>query len=325
MKIRITKASDSTYWYADKIGEEFTVIPNFNSPKSYTVNRNEGCGSGGVLVGDCEIVNEEDGGMKTVKRKANVGERILITDKMKGETRYENGAKGDVTKSNSAGIFADINSNTCGIFHEEYEVIIEEADGMGVVEKMQAEINELKSKVAALEGAKVSGKLVPMHKGEIVLSRKDYGKYIRKSPQQIRDEIVAKAKADVADLLKGYYAEFIVNKEKRTIVALHRYPTGPKAIEGRGIAKADPSDCFNVHLGKAIALRRALGLEVPAEYYNAPAPTEVRVGDVIELLTGDVRTISHIDRSHMRYTTGKCNSLDLVTDGRAKIIDDSRE
>ena len=58
MMIRITKASEPTYWYADMLGEEFTVIPEYNSPKSYTVNRNENGGSGGVLVGDCEIVNE---------------------------------------------------------------------------------------------------------------------------------------------------------------------------------------------------------------------------------------------------------------------------
>jgi hypothetical protein len=42
------------------LGEEFTVIPEYNSPKSYTVNRNENRGTGGVLFGDCEIVNEEE-------------------------------------------------------------------------------------------------------------------------------------------------------------------------------------------------------------------------------------------------------------------------
>jgi len=34
-------------------------------------------------------------------------------------------------------------------------------------------------------------------------------------------------------------------------------------------------------IGRAIALRRALGLEVPTEYLNAPNPTEVCVGDVV--------------------------------------------
>ncbi|MFP3830651.1 hypothetical protein, partial [Pseudomonas sp. SIMBA_021] len=48
-----------------------------------------------------------------------------------------------------------------------------------------------------------------------------------------------------------------------------------------GRAKAAPDDCFNVHIGKAIALRRALGLAVPDEYLNAPQPTEVRVGDIV--------------------------------------------
>jgi hypothetical protein len=99
-----------------------------------------------------------------------------------------------------------------------------------------------------------------------------------------RDEITEKAKRDVSlnttpgPFAKGYSVRFIVNREKRTIVALQYYN---EALKKRGIAKCNPSDCFNVHIGKAIALRRALGLEVPAEYLNAPQPTEVRVGDVI--------------------------------------------
>jgi hypothetical protein len=111
-----------------------------------------------------------------------------------------------------------------------------------------------------------------------------------KTDQQLRDEIVEKAKADIERLLSSQRAKssFVINKEKRTIVALvpdaFRYPI---KIRSRGIAKCDPSDCFNVHIGKAIALRRALGLEVPTEYFNAPQPTEVRVGDVITFAPTD--------------------------------------
>ncbi|MFP6000988.1 hypothetical protein J7W01_14585 [Bacillus subtilis] len=109
-----------------------------------------------------------------------------------------------------------------------------------------------------------------------------------KTAQARRDEIVEQAKADV-EKLSNYGAgvryetdvftkatcnvEFVANRDKRTVVALVKgVRTGN--VYAKGIAKAAPSDCFNVHIGKAIALRRALGLAVPDEYLNAPQPTE---------------------------------------------------
>src|SRR5690625_729280 len=117
------------------------------------------------------------------------------------------------------------------------------------------------------------------------------------SPQERRDEIVEQAKEDI-DVLKdqtgtvtgraGYEtssvlcdAEFVVNSEKRTVVCLLKGQIAG-SVYGRGIAKCAPDDCFNAHIGKAIALHRVLGLEVPAEYLNTPQPTEVRVGDVVD-------------------------------------------
>lgn len=114
--------------------------------------------------------------------------------------------------------------------------------------------------------------------------------------QADRDELIEKAKRDVAGLVDvdGFayqrnnfgpkmvvIEDFVINREKRTVVVLGFHARGNRKNRALGIAKCDPSDCFNVHIGKAIALRRALGLEVPAEYMNAPQPTEVRVGDVI--------------------------------------------
>ncbi|MCY9038874.1 hypothetical protein MOE77_18415 [Bacillus inaquosorum] len=110
-----------------------------------------------------------------------------------------------------------------------------------------------------------------------------------------RDEIVEQAKADV-EKLSNYgdgvryetdvftkatcNVEFVANRDRRIVVALLKgVRTGN--VYARGIAKAAPADCFNVHIGKAIALRRALGLAVPDEYLNAPQPTDVRVGDVV--------------------------------------------
>ncbi|WP_407567980.1 hypothetical protein OKW88_21160 [Bacillus subtilis] len=170
--------------------------------------------------------------------------------------------------------------------------------------------------------------------------------FITATPENLaqarRDEIVEQAKADIEVLkspgrmvngntsdykvdLFGANAEFIVNREKRTVVALLKGAYSGTVVLARGIAKAAPSDCFNVHIGKAIALRRALGLAVPDEYLNAPQPTEVRVGDVV-----------HYSRTFPRLTVSEgpddracCVSIRLVRqflgDGITTIIDDSRE
>lgn len=73
--------------------------------------------------------------------------------------------------------------------------------------------------------------------------------------------------------------EFVINEDKRTIVALMQSIESPK-IYARGIAKCDPNDVFNEHIGKAIALGRALGLDV-SEFEQAVQPTEFVSGQII--------------------------------------------
>ncbi|MCY8549323.1 hypothetical protein MOD25_05335 [Bacillus haynesii] len=130
-----------------------------------------------------------------------------------------------------------------------------------------------------------------------------------KTAQKRRDEIVEQAKADIENLkrrspngklsyIRGNLlcnVEFVINKKKRTIVALLK-SISFGAICGKGIAKAAPDDCFNEHIGKAIALHRALGLEVPDEYLNVPQPTEVRVGDILTFSQND----EMFDKIHYR-------------------------
>lgn len=168
---------------------------------------------------------------------------------------------------------------------------------------------------------------------------------VPKCGQQLRDEIVERAKRDIESLkIRGYYsigvsknpyrcrAEFIVNKQKRTVVVILKGHVS-KVVRAKGIAKCDPSDCFNVHIGKAIALRRALGFEVPTEYLKAPQPTEVRVGDIVKtyLDTGEYHRTFQVsgywagDKNRLTdcenfggYTSFEPNLGD-------KVIDDSRE
>ncbi|AZU61016.1 hypothetical protein [Neobacillus mesonae] len=161
-----------------------------------------------------------------------------------------------------------------------------------------------------------------------------------KSPQQIRDEIIEKAKSYTQHIKYGFnpsdgYFDFKyeINREKRTVVCLGYSRRHVGKVIRRGIAKCDPSDCFNIHIGKFIAAHRALGHKVPAEYLNAPAPTEVRVGDVIER-TGDfpssrgLRTVTAVEKSiHFRdrlfFRTREGSGTD--EHNFVRIVDDSRE
>src|SRR5690625_4624527 len=165
------------------------------------------------------------------------------------------------------------------------------------------------------------------------------GRWAKKSSQEERDRIVERAKADIDGLAHdkdiygnsylspnrfGCYAEFIVNRDKRTVVALLRGHFS-ETIHAKGIAKCAPNDCFNVHIGKAIALRRALGVEVPDEYLNAPQPTRVRKGDIVE---STIHGKDHVFKvevgSGEKPIAGKPHA-DAIYVKRAKIIDDSRE
>lgn len=96
-----------------------------------------------------------------------------------------------------------------------------------------------------------------------------------------------------------------------------------REVYARGIAKAVPDDCFNVHIGKAIALRRALGLAVPDEYLNAPQPTEVRVGDVVRS-TVDKSKKYEIAKGEKAWCDGMAGISSMVAK-YGRIVDDSRE
>lgn len=72
--------------------------------------------------------------------------------------------------------------------------------------------------------------------------------------------------------------KFIVNKEKRTVVCLL---VGHKSghVYAKGIAKCDPNDTFNEHLGKLIAFYRAVSEEVPEIFLTVPNPEDFKNGD----------------------------------------------
>ncbi|QAT67805.1 hypothetical protein EQZ20_06970 [Bacillus glycinifermentans] len=328
--VRIKKSSNPAYWYADRIGEVFEVEGMDATDYAVFI---EDIGSSLVLKKDAELIVTE-------KRPAKVGDKVLILDDF-NEPRYmlhdvvpviggvdEHGVA--VRKSGEWPIYLN---------NEQYEVIVnneaknEEADGM----KIDLDAMGYDELIAHGEAVLTAIQLRSYNEGykQGKFDAEMDTTYMRpqeKGAQVRRDEIVEQAKADIAKLapngvIKRPFgecdAEFIVNRNKRTVVVL---------IKGRyygrvyvkGIAKAAPDDCFNVHIGKAIALHRALGIEVPDEYLNAPQPTEVRVGDVVAY-RGVYKTIDYATVVADGEPTGDGRvALTSIAVKRAKIIDDSR-
>lgn len=162
-------------------------------------------------------------------------------------------------------------------------------------------------------------------------------------PKPARDSVIKRAISDVEDLLsRDYYSvgvgktvrahvgasvdfvigagsdrvDFFINADKKTVVAklFINSPGFSKTVTRQsyatqGRAKCAPGDVFNEHIGKAIALRRALGLEVPVEYFTVEARDrdDLAVGDVVR---GDIDKkhydiLKFIGRPALEAYTGK--------------------
>lgn len=118
-------------------------------------------------------------------------------------------------------------------------------------------------------------------------------------------------------------AEFHINAERRTVTVLMKGAI-PKRLYGKAIAKCAPGDVFNADIGKAIALGRALGLDV-SKFEKAVQPSEVVAGmDVIHTNDKDVYKIEGIyegNRYDMRHTDGEYFGKFRMTDSIENFYD----
>ncbi|MED2969442.1 hypothetical protein ABE128_13425 [Bacillus subtilis] len=326
--VRIKKAPYRSIWYADKIGRIFPSLGTWenaykvDSPDRALYIRKE----------DAEVIVTE-------KRKAAAGERVLLTAPTNTKGKYRVGDLFTVRVSSEAGVNV-AEDEFMTLWHKEYEVIIENKEA----DEMKIDLNAMGYDELIAHGEEVMRMIRIRAYGEGYKQGKfdadmeaTYMRPQEKSAQACRDEIVEQAKADVEKLTNygdgvhyetGVFTkatcnvEFVVNRNKRTVVALLKgINTG--IVYAKGIAKVAPSDCFNVHIGRAIALRRALGLAVPDEYLNAPQPTEVRVGDVIKYEESGriARVVSMELDAYLQAET----YLTTVEAYPNRIIDDSRE
>ncbi|MBE3649171.1 hypothetical protein GXB80_16415 [Paenibacillus polymyxa] len=323
---------------------------------------------------------------RMVDRKAAVGERVIMTaatgTRIEGGRSvpdYDNGDIFEIARINDGADLA-ISTSEKLFYHREYHVLESltaapllseqsaQDQAAATISALALRLDALTERMDALEAqvTQVTQPTTTVDTEVVLKAVRRFSEGLKRSvsdalktPQQRRDEIVERAKADVADLLSHNYpdaavagvwlsergwitvtdeCEFTVNRKKRAVVALIReLETGKKNVILRGIARCAPSDVFNAHIGKAISLRRALGLEVPAEYLSVPQPTEVRKGDVVRSTSGiyagakgyvDEITYEDCSPSGVFFKHSRANRRD----GRiyksirfVEVIDDTRE
>lgn len=297
---------------------------------------------------------------RMVDRQANDGERIIVTaaedntDSITGI--YENGAIFTVEYSGE-----DIVDCVGGVllYHWEYRVLepVESdepteqvsdeipqqiEDILRRLAKVEQTLSSVTVDVSLLEDG-VSDDIIALTERVTSLEGDRKAMDDRIPTDLSRDEIVKRARADVAELERigrdvdarlpresSFYSDFYrikfeINREKRTAVALVTDRHSDR-VRSRGIAKCAPGDTFNVYIGKAIAIRRALGLPVPDEYVNAPQPLRLRAGDAVEirLISGAVEAnkVIAIDTHKKRiYLRGR--EISELSPSYVTITDDS--
>lgn len=232
-----------------------------------------------------------------VKRKAIAGERIKIVDRMLLSDPYNNGDELIVIKRLDSQRINVIVNGSCAIVRDEEYVVLEPVTP---APPQQLDFSEALA-LFMRENAAAIRKYLDEIETETAQPVTQSKPLSRAEEKPDRAAIIAKAKADVAELLRiggdvfsylpagtpfynrVYNVEFHVNREKRAVTALVRRGRSlARKPDAKATAKCAPDDVFHAEIGKAISLRKALGLTVPDEYINAPQPDEPRVGAIVQ-------------------------------------------
>lgn len=237
---------------------------------------------------------------REVKREANVGERIKIVNPQFA-LGYGEGDEGTTTERVSVGVYAMLNGGKRGVYHREYVVLepVTSANTPDISEAFTQFIRDNADTIRAI-----------------------LGDVTKTEPAALtRAAVIEKARADVAELERGMYSrvEFHVNRDKRVVTAvIKRRSSG--TVRARGIAKAAPDDVFHAEIGKAIALRRALGLTVPSEYTDAPKPAEKLANMFIRCVSGETRKLTD---NTADFNVRNCSMLHSWNGRNGTVIDDT--
>jgi hypothetical protein len=306
---------------------------------------------------DNEIVRHPKGTFIKVCRAPKVGDQILITDSCLPESlsyheKYQDGDILTVTglhEDQSSGIVYCQEIQTSGNWQGQIDgheyVVVEPFEEGPDVER-------------AYEILKTLGATAGLMPSEIILAIRTVMEVYKKTEPQVkladpipkeseRDVIVKKAIKYIEDAKcsggqngetweyreypsqnghlrgKAMNAEYIVDQPKRTVVCILRCWITKKILY-RGKAKAAKSDCFNIHIGKAIALSKALGWTTPEEFLWAPSSSGVKEGDIFKFHAEDQTVYTALStEKDLVYGDSKGNYMGVTNVKPFKIVDDS--
>ena len=214
-----------------------------------------------------DIIEFEGAKYRKVDREAREGDVI----RMNGKTSSEAVKSGELFKVSKA-VRAETTYGPCPVYVDYYNRTTETIDVYELIKDKPLSPNQQRAQI--IEDAK---KFVEKH---LTSSGHGYG-------------VVGNNTTPLTIGLGPVKYRFEVNADKRAIVAIGAlYHTGHVSSNYRGIAKCNPSDVFNEHIGKAIALGRALNIDV-SRFEQAMQPNEVVMGMHLE-----IRTNGGVDFTH---------------------------
>jgi endonuclease V-like protein UPF0215 family len=272
--------------------------------------------------------------------KFKVGDKVRIVDISKVET-YLNETEQDVFEvryvNNAGGIRTNRVPDDQYLYIASHELpyieLVEESPSTNErITALESQVAELHAELQTLKKRKKPKHLLthyptPNEQRKAIIERAK--SFITETQRKQKDIFSAEGN----DVLSRYITqtEFVINQEKRTVVAIIRGRV-TNTIYAKGIAKCAPDDVFNADIGKAIALGRALGLDV-SEFEYAVKPTEVVVGMVVEsakdwleaadgpFYIGDIFTIVEKIENHRnecQLRSGIANNSKITVDSEAQ-------
>lgn len=281
--------------------------------------------------------------LTTVKRKAKVGERILITNAYPTHD-YNTGDIMTVADPGSDGVYAI--EAVCFIENDEYEVVVVKPDTNRRLTEAEAKIAALEAEVKALKDAsKPDFSAKAFDDAMEAMGR--FAKTDLRTPNQRRADVIKRAQAFVADLGERAFGlgnnrdgnamfnrqttklSFHVNAEKRVVTAL-AHGALFRSLYGKAFAKCAPGDVFNADIGKAVAAGRLYGVKVPKEFTDAVKPTYAN-GQIITFpvtdswYRGTTYRIDDVNKSENNLTIIKANHGVVGGKANADLFDNSAD
>ena len=288
----------------------FAAVANgFKTGGIYEVASIDTHGDPRIAIGDTTLCFYKDE-LKYIEKvaeqvaKFKVGDKVKVVDETSGWAGVSKGDEGVIDRINTDGSYEakipTFSENFTWSGEEKcFELISTKPTKNQRITTLEQTVADLQAEVEALKAAQ----------GKYVLGV-DFAKESPKlSANEQRKAIIAEAKAFVekytpivridktplSSACGDVKITLNVNAEKRTVACIAHYAHVTSSPVKRAIAKCAPDDVFNVDIGKAIALGRALGLDV-SKFEQAVKPS-IAIGQTFRVthkgaITGKVAKVT---------------------------------